>query len=77
VHYIPREDVDMTLLERSTHATRCPYKGKASCYSVRGNGRLAENAVWSYEDPYAAVAVIKDRLAFYPNLVDAIEERPA
>jgi uncharacterized protein (DUF427 family) len=44
VHYIPREDVDMTLLERSAHATRCPYKGKASYYSVRGNGRLAENA---------------------------------
>jgi uncharacterized protein (DUF427 family) len=77
VLYIPRADVDMALLERSTHATRCPYKGKASYYSIRSNGRLAEDAVWSYEAPYAAVAEIKDHLAFYPHLVDAIEELAA
>jgi len=34
------------------------------------------NAVWTYEAPYAAVAEIKDHLAFYPDRVDAIEERP-
>jgi uncharacterized protein (DUF427 family) len=33
--------------------------------------------VWSYEAPYAAVTPIKDYLAFYPNRVDAIEERPS
>ena len=27
VQYVPREDADMALLERTTHATRCPYKG--------------------------------------------------
>ena len=30
---------------------------------------------WTYEDPYAAVMPIKDHLAFYPDRVDAIEER--
>ncbi|MDB5768170.1 MAG: hypothetical protein JWQ61_2984, partial [Collimonas fungivorans] len=34
-------------------------------------------SVWSYEAPYAAVAEIKDHLAFYPDRVDAIEELPA
>jgi uncharacterized protein (DUF427 family) len=34
------------------------------------------NAVWTYEAPYAAVAVIKDHVAFYPDRVDAIEEQP-
>jgi Domain of unknown function (DUF427) len=34
------------------------------------------NAVWTYEEPYAAVAAIKDHLTFYPDRVDAIEERP-
>jgi uncharacterized protein (DUF427 family) len=33
--------------------------------------------VWTYENPYPAVAQIKDYVAFYPNRVDAIEERPA
>lgn len=75
VHYIPRADVDMALLERTTHATHCPYKGDAAYYSVRSNGRLAENAVWTYEAPYDAVAKIKDHLAFYPKLMDTIEER--
>ena len=77
VHYIPREDVDMAVLERTTHATHCPYKGDAAYYSLRSNGRLAENAVWTYEAPYEAVAEIKEHLAFYPKLVDSIEERPA
>ena len=33
------------------------------------------DAIWTYETPYAAVAEIKDHLAFYPDRVDAIEER--
>ena len=31
-----------------------------------------ENAVWSYEQPYDEVALIKEHLAFYPDKVDAI-----
>ncbi len=77
VHYIPREDVDMTLLERTEHASHCPYKGDAAYFSIATNGHAAENAVWTYEAPYDAVAMIKDHVAFYPNKVDTIEERPA
>jgi uncharacterized protein (DUF427 family) len=74
VHYIPRADVRMDLLDRSDHASHCPYKGDASYFTVTAGGLERENAVWSYEEPYPAVARIKDRLAFYPNRVDAIEE---
>src|ERR1700675_84907 len=74
VQYIPRKDVDVTLLERSTHATYCPYKGDCAYFSIPLGGERAIDAVWSYEAPYAAVAVIKDHLAFYPDRVDAIEE---
>jgi uncharacterized protein (DUF427 family) len=70
VYYIPREDADMALLERTDHASYCPYKGEASYYSVRGG---TANAVWSYEAPYDAVAEISGHLAFYPDRVDAIE----
>ena len=75
VQYIPRKDVDMTLLERTEHATYCPYKGDCAYYSVPVGGERSANAVWTYEAPFAAVAEIKDRLAFYPNRVDALEER--
>jgi len=76
VQYIPRKDVDMTLLERSTHATYCPYKGDCAYFSIPLAGERAINAVWTYEAPYDAVAAIKNHLAFYPDRVDAIEQRP-
>ena len=75
VEYIPRKDVNMTLLERTDHATYCPYKGDCSYFSIPLGGERSVNAVWSYEAPYAAVTSIKDYLAFYPNRVDGIEER--
>lgn len=77
VHYIPRKDADMSLLERTDHATYCPYKGDCAYYSIPAGGERAVNAVWSYEAPYPSVAAIKDYLAFYPDRVDAIEERDA
>lgn len=76
VLYIPREDADMALLERSTHRTHCPHKGDASYYTIQVGERVAENAIWSYEQPYSALAEIAGRLAFYPDRVDAIEELP-
>ena len=76
VQYIPRQDVDMTVLERTTHASHCPYKGDAGYYSIRVAGREAKNAVWTYEAPYPAVAAIKEHVAFYPERVDRIEESP-
>lgn len=76
VQYIPRKNVDMALLERTDHATYCPYKGDCSYFSIPLGGNRSINAVWSYEAPYAAVTSIKDYLAFYPDRVDAIEERP-
>ena len=77
VQYIPRKDVDMSLLQRTDHATYCPYKGDCAYYSIPSGGERSVNAVWTYEAPYAAVAGIKDRLAFYPDRVDAIEEKTA
>jgi uncharacterized protein (DUF427 family) len=76
VQYIPRKDVDMALLARTDHTTYCPYKGDCAYYSIPAGGERSANAVWSYENPYAAVASIKEHLAFYPDRVDAIEERP-
>ncbi len=72
VHYIPRADVDMSLLEPTDHLTHCPYKGDASYLSIPVGGAGSANAVWSYEHPHAAVAAIRDHLAFYPDRVDEI-----
>jgi uncharacterized protein (DUF427 family) len=75
VQYIPRRDVDMAALRRSEHTTYCPYKGDASYYGIPAGGDRSRNAVWTYETPFEAMARIKDHVAFYPDRVDAIEER--
>ena len=67
VFYFPRKDVKMERLMRSSHRTHCPFKGDAAYFSLV-NG--PENAVWSYEQPYDEMSVIKERLAFYPDKVD-------
>jgi uncharacterized protein (DUF427 family) len=73
VYYLPRKDVDMAQLERTSHQTYCPYKGDAAYYSIPSGGTRSVNAVWTYEEPHPAMAEIKEYLAFYPDRVDAIE----
>jgi uncharacterized protein (DUF427 family) len=77
VQYIPLADVDRTLLEESDHTSYCPFKGDASYYSIPAGGERSVDAIWTYRDPYPAVAEIKDHVAFYPDRVDAIDERPS
>lgn len=73
VQYVPRRDVDIAELTRSTHTSFCPYKGEASYYSIPAGGDRSVNAVWSYESPFEAAAQIKDYVAFYPGRVDEIK----
>lgn len=72
VRYIPRKDVDMTMLEPTSHATYCPYKGDCAYFNIPAGGDHSANAVWTYEHPYPAVAAIKEHVAFYSDRVDSI-----
>jgi uncharacterized protein (DUF427 family) len=74
--YIPREDVDLSLLAPADTCFTCPYKGEATRYSVIAGGRVAESAAWSFEHPYSCVAALAGRLTFVPEAMDAIEELP-
>lgn len=73
VLYIPRKDVDLSLLARTSHETYCPYKGDCSYYSIPAGGERSVNAIWTYENPYPSVSQIKDYMAFYPDRVDVID----
>ncbi len=70
VQYVPLADVDASVLERTDHATYCPYKGDAGYYSLVDGDARAENVVWTYDAPYDAVAPIAGHVAFYPNEVE-------
>lgn len=63
VQYIPLADVVTSALARSETTTYCPYKGEASYYHVGD----VQDAIWTYEQPYPAVADIAGKVAFYPD----------
>ena len=79
--YIPREDV-VAELEPSDGHSICPYKGRASYHSVRlDGGRLLEDLVWYYPEPFAEASGISGLLCFYNEKVDVeldgeLQERP-
>ena len=71
VYYVPPQDTRTNLLEKSHgQQTICEWKGPASYWHVRSGDRRAENAAWSYPDPFPGYEEIRDYLAFYPALVD-------
>lgn len=75
VHYIPLADVDRALLAPSDTSTYCPYKGVASYWSITADPGRGADAVWAYDEPYAAVESIRDHVAFDADRVEiTIEE---
>jgi uncharacterized protein (DUF427 family) len=71
VQYIPLRDVVQDRLRRSDTETYCPYKGEASYYHVvTEGGQTIDDAIWTYEKPYPAVAQIAGHVAFYPDKAD-------
>ena len=74
VFYIPRQDVQFDLFDRTERQTHCPHKGDASYFKVTAGGIERRDAAWSYEAPLPAAREIAGHMAFYPNKVDAIEE---
>lgn len=76
--YIPRDDVDMGKLVRSTTVTHCPFKGDASYYSIALDGETLTDAAWSYEQPFEAVADIAGHLSFDSRVVDErVDDSPS
>ncbi|GAA3292900.1 MULTISPECIES: DUF427 domain-containing protein [Dactylosporangium] len=69
-YYLPIEDTNQELLQRTDHSTYCPFKGDASYYSVVTPDGTVENSVWSYEKPYDAVSPIAGRVAFYTDRLE-------
>ncbi|MDP4003615.1 DUF427 domain-containing protein [Methylobacterium sp. NEAU K] len=73
VFYVPRADIRAENFVPSARTSHCPYKGDARYFDLSVGGTRRPDAVWSYEDPFPAVAAIKGYVAFYPDRVDAIE----
>ena len=68
-HYFPPESINEEFFsETPSYTTNCPWKGTASYYDVEVNGVRAEAVAWTYKDPSDKAAIIKDHVAFYPQV---------
>jgi uncharacterized protein (DUF427 family) len=67
-HYFPPEAVDKAALRPSDTHTTCPWKGKASYYSLEVAGKENKDAAWFYPDPMQAAENIRGRIAFWKGV---------
>lgn len=67
-HYFPPSSIKKEFFEDSEHHTACPWKGKASYYTLNVEGKRNENAAWFYPDPKDAAQEIKDYVAFWKGV---------
>lgn len=80
-YYIPKEDVNWDVLEKTDHETVCPYKGRASYWSIRAGGETYENMVWDYPKPFHDSEPVGDCVGLYQEKLDVTvdgepEEKP-
>jgi uncharacterized protein (DUF427 family) len=66
--YFPMSSVNKDYLISSDTKSVCPWKGKASYYSLEVDGKKNIDAVWYYPEPSEAAKSIKDRVAFWKGV---------
>jgi uncharacterized protein (DUF427 family) len=67
-HYFPKSSVHPEFLKESSTHTTCPWKGKASYFSLEVEGKENKDAAWYYPDPKPAAQNIKDYIAFWKGV---------
>ncbi|MFZ6051123.1 DUF427 domain-containing protein [Halocola ammonii] len=67
-HYFPMDSVKDDYFEKSNKTTHCPWKGDASYYSVKVDGKKNEDAAWYYPEPYEKATHIKNHVAFWKGV---------
>jgi uncharacterized protein (DUF427 family) len=67
-HYFPRASLREDVLRPSDTHTVCPWKGRASYYTLEHGDRVTRDAVWYYPDPKPDAKSIRDRVAFWKGV---------
>jgi uncharacterized protein (DUF427 family) len=64
-HYFPADSIKKEYFKPSDTHTVCPWKGKASYYTVVVNGEENRDAAWYYPEPSDLAKGIKGHIAFW------------
>lgn len=64
-HYFPEEALKEQYLSPTSTHTICPWKGRASYYTVGVDGVTSADAAWFYPRPSPLARRVKGRVAFW------------
>lgn len=70
VYYLPPDDVRMEFMFHSSYHSYCEWKGTASYYTIKVNGRSASRCAWTYFSPEQTYRTMAGYIAFYPSVMD-------
>ncbi|MGZ8369535.1 MAG: DUF427 domain-containing protein [Caulobacteraceae bacterium] len=73
VIYFPMDDVETAYMGEISGTTYNPRMGTARYLTLIMEGRIAEGAAWTYDDPEPAAEPIRGRLAFDPAQVEVYQ----
>lgn len=68
--YFPRADVFGLSETPTDHRTFCPFKGTATYWDLTVDGKVLENAAWSYEPALPDASDVEGYIAFMPGVVN-------
>ncbi len=67
-HYFPPDALHREHFVESSHHTVCPWKGRASYYSIKIGDAVNKDAAWYYPDPSPAAERVRDHVAFWKGV---------
>jgi len=67
-HYFPPDSIHNEYFKPSESNTVCPWKGKASYYTLEVGGKQNPDAAWYYPDTKPNANEIKGRIAFWKGV---------
>ena len=67
-HYFPANSINKEFFESSETNTVCPWKGKASYFSINVDGVENIDAAWYYANPKSMAEDIKSYVAFWKGV---------
>lgn len=62
--YFPPSSLKKEYIKPTETHSFCPWKGKASYYTIEVDGKVLKDAAWYYPEPLEKAEKIKDHVAF-------------
>ncbi|TXD84792.1 DUF427 domain-containing protein [Subsaximicrobium wynnwilliamsii] len=67
-HYFPQDSIKTEFFKPSQTHSSCPWKGKASYYSLEVDGKENKDAAWYYPEASEKAKAIKNHVAFWKGV---------